>query len=165
MLFRSAPNDELPPGEPGEQLPPWPPYPVFTVTVVEGVTAKPVARTMPPPPPPPPVGVLPLDIPPPPPPATTKTSTELIPAGTVQLRVVNCCDVVGVVGAVANTTTHAPAESSVAVTPVATSTVDRHAPDPTVAAWTGLDTPPTVRTATAVVARVTATIRFRMRES
>ena len=90
---------------------------------------------MPPPPPPPPVGVEPFDIPPPPPPATTNTSTAVIPAGTVHEREANCAEVVGDVGAVANTTMHAPEFERVAVTPAALSTVEAQAPVPMAAAW------------------------------
>ena len=59
-----------------------------------------------------------------------------MPAGTVHVRVANCAEVVGVVGAVANVTMHAPSDASVDVTPVALSTVVVHAPVPTEAART-----------------------------
>jgi hypothetical protein len=57
-----------------------------------------------------------------------------MPAGTVQVRVAYCADVVGDVDAVANVTTHAPSAATVEVTPVASSTVDTQAPAPTEAA-------------------------------
>lgn len=60
-----------------------------------------------------------------------------MPAGTVHDRVAYCVDVVGEVDAVANVTMQAPALESVAVTLVALSTVDAHAPVPTLAADTG----------------------------
>jgi hypothetical protein len=95
------------------------------------------------------VGVEPFDIPPPPPPPTTKTSTEVIPAGTVQVRVAYWVDVVGVVGAVANVTTHAPSDARVDVTPLALSTVETQAPAPTdVACAAGVVTLTTVPTRT-----------------
>jgi hypothetical protein len=57
-----------------------------------------------------------------------------MPAGTVQVRVAYCADVVGEVDAVAKVTTHDPSAATVEVTPVASSTVETQAPAPTVAA-------------------------------
>jgi hypothetical protein len=122
---------------PGEQLPPYPPNPVLTVTEEEGVTDTPVARTIPPPPPPPPDGVEPFDIPPPPPPATTKTSTELMDAGTVHVRVANSEDPVGVVDAVAKVSTQSPFAATLMDTPVASFTSAVQIPLVTVAALAG----------------------------
>ena len=133
-----VPNAEFPPGLPGEQLPPYPPKPVLTVTEEEGVTETPVARTIPPPPPPPPDGVEPFDIPPPPPPATTKTSTEVIDAGTVHVRVANSEEPVGVEDAVAKVSTQSPFVATFITTPVASLTVAVQAPLDTVAALTEL---------------------------
>jgi hypothetical protein len=102
------------------------------------VTDTPVATTIPPPPPPPPDGVEPFDIPPPPPPATMNTSTEVIDAGTVHVRVAYSVDPVGVVDAVAKVSTQSPFAATVIVTPVALSTTEVQTPLETVAALTEL---------------------------